>query len=125
MNIRQLALTPKLGFRTKTVTVTEWNNATVTLREPSAGAWVRWNEITRPAEEDKKRSTEEVVLRNTRADVVLFIDVLCDEHGDPVFTPDDMDKVMNIYGPVHARLLHQALSLVTDRDEAEKKSAPH
>ncbi|MDX7986699.1 phage tail protein [Xenorhabdus sp. 12] len=125
MNIRQLALTPKLGFRTKTVTVTEWDNSTVILREPSAGAWVRWNEITRPAEEDEKLSTEEVVLRNTRADVVLFIDVLCDENGDLAFTPDDTEEVMSIYGPVHARLLHQALSLVTDSDEAEKKSAPH
>ncbi|CCW31111.1 Tail assembly chaperone [Xenorhabdus nematophila F1] len=125
MNIRQLALTPKRGFRTKTVTVTEWDNATVTLREPSAWAWVRWNEVTSSATEEEKLSTAEKVLRNTRADVVLFIDVLCDEDGETVFTPDDIEEVMNIYGPVHFRLLHQALSLVTTGDEAEKKSGLH
>ncbi|CBJ79812.1 Tail assembly chaperone [Xenorhabdus bovienii str. Jollieti] len=125
MNIRQLALTPKLGFRTKTVTVTEWDNATVTLREPSAGAWIRWNEVTSPTDKEGTLSTAEKVLRNTRADVVLFIDVLCDEHGEPVFTPDDMEAVMDIYAPVHSRLLHQALSLVTTGDEAEKKSDLH
>ncbi|WP_408646934.1 phage tail assembly chaperone [Xenorhabdus lircayensis] len=128
MNIRQLALTPKLGFRTKTVTVPEWDNAAVILREPSAGAWIRWNDITHPTTEeeaDAAPSTADKVLRNTRADVVLFIDVLCDENGDPVFTPDDTEEVMSIYAPVHSRLLHQALSLITSPDEAEKKSLPH
>ncbi|AOM42628.1 phage tail assembly chaperone [Xenorhabdus hominickii] len=126
MNIRQLALTPHLGFRTKTVTVKEWDNATVVLREPSAAAWVEWNDITHPeADDDVPISIAEKVLRNTRADAVLFIDVLCDENGEPVFTPGDMDEVVKIYAPVHSRLLHQALSLVTDSDEAEKKSDPH
>ncbi|PHM22295.1 phage tail assembly chaperone [Xenorhabdus ehlersii] len=126
MNLRQLALTPRLGFRTKTVTVQEWHNATVILREPSAAAWVAWNEIMQPeTEEEAPLSVAEKVLRNTRADVALFIAVLCDEQGVPVFTPEDTDEVMKIYAPAHARLLHQALSLVTDRDEAEKKSDPH
>jgi hypothetical protein len=128
MNIRQLALTPRLGFRTKTVTVKEWENATVILREPSAAAWTEWSEITSPKEEEGKDiqlSTAEKVLRNTRADVVLFINVLCDEHGEPVFTADDTEEVTRIYAPVHSRLLHQALSLVTTEDEAEKKPDLH
>ncbi|PHM68588.1 phage tail assembly chaperone [Xenorhabdus kozodoii] len=125
MNIRQLALTPHLGFRTKTVTVSEWDSATVILREPSASAWIKWHEISHSqSDDDTSISIEEKVLRNTRADVVLFIDVLCNENGEPVFTPDDMEAVMKIYAPVHSRLLHQALSLVTDSDEAEKKSVP-
>ncbi|MBD2786206.1 phage tail protein, partial [Xenorhabdus sp. DI] len=114
------------GFRSKTVTVPEWDNATVILREPSSGAWVRWSEITNPeTDEDEVLSTADKVLRNTRADVVLFIDVLCDENGEPVFTPDDTEAVIEIYAPVHSRLLHQALSLITTPDEAEKKSLPH
>ncbi|PHM51017.1 phage tail assembly chaperone [Xenorhabdus sp. KK7.4] len=126
MDLRQLALTPRLGFRTKTVTVQDWHHATVILREPSAAAWVAWNEIMQPEtdEEEVPLSVAEKVLRNTRADVALFIDVLCDEQGVPVFTPDDTEAVMKIYAPAHARLLHQALSLVTDPDDAEKKSDP-
>ncbi|CDG20589.1 Tail assembly chaperone [Xenorhabdus poinarii G6] len=126
MNLRQLALNPKLGFRNKTVTVTEWDNATAILREPSAAAWIAWNEIIHPDDKsDTPLPTAEKTLRNTRADVVLFIDVLCDEQGEPVFTAEDTDAVIAIYGPVHSRLLHQALNLVVTGDEAEKKYNPH
>ncbi|WP_272573110.1 MULTISPECIES: phage tail assembly chaperone, partial [unclassified Providencia] len=40
----------------------------------------------------------------------------------PVFTPEDKPEVLKIYGPVHARLVHQAFELITSTNEAEKKS---
>ncbi|MDE9553764.1 phage tail assembly chaperone, partial [Xenorhabdus bovienii] len=67
----------------------------------------------------------EKTRRNVRGDVVLFIDVLWDEDGEPVFSLDDADTVAGIYGPVHARLLHQALDLMTSQADAEKKSKSH
>ncbi|PTA84964.1 phage tail protein, partial [Kluyvera sp. Nf5] len=44
MSLRELALTPNLAFRTKSITVPEWNNAKVILREPSGDAWVKFRE---------------------------------------------------------------------------------
>ncbi len=46
-NIRNLALATMSGFRHKTVDVPEWEGATVVLREPSAEAWLRWQEIVK------------------------------------------------------------------------------
>jgi hypothetical protein len=41
-NLKALALAPMAGFRKKEVTVPEWENAKVIIREPSAEAWIRW-----------------------------------------------------------------------------------
>ena len=51
----------------------------------------------------------------------MFSDVLLDEDKERVFSDDDTETVMAVYGPVHARLLKQALDLMTTPDEAEKK----
>lgn len=52
--------------------------------------------------------------------MVLFIDVLLDEKGERVFSDDDQAQVSEIYGPVHARLLAQALGLGMSQEEAGK-----
>lgn len=62
--------------------------------------------------------------RNLCADVVLFIDVLCDTDKQPVFSVDEEEQVREIYGPVHSRLLKQALDLINNADEAREKSQP-
>ncbi|MBD2797736.1 phage tail protein [Xenorhabdus sp. 18] len=124
IDLRALALAPNSGFRSKTVTVPEWDGVVVTLREPSAGAWGLWQEIISPPDDDEtvSLSAAEKTHRNIRGDVVLLIDVLRDEHGDPVFTAEDTEIVAEIYGPVHSRLLHQALDLMTAPVDVEKKS---
>ncbi|MBD2786414.1 phage tail protein [Xenorhabdus sp. DI] len=106
------------------MTVPEWDGVAVTLREPSAGAWGLWQEIISPPDDDEtvSLSAAEKTHRNIRGDVVLLIDVLRDEHGDPVFTAEDTEIVAEIYGPVHSRLLHQALDLMTAPVDVEKKS---
>ncbi|WP_249538232.1 phage tail assembly chaperone, partial [Escherichia coli] len=50
-----------------------------------------------------------------------FCDVLCDTDLQRVFTPDDREQVLAVYGPVHARLLRQALELIADAESARKK----
>ncbi|MCA8592489.1 phage tail assembly chaperone [Escherichia coli] len=112
-NIRNLALATMSGFRHKTVDVPEWEGATVVLREPSAEAWLRWQEIV--------KAKAERARRNLEADVELFIDVLCDTGLQPVFSEDDREQVIAVYGPVHARLLRQSLELISDAGEVKKK----
>lgn len=126
-NLKALVSAPLAGFRTKPVIVDEWDGATVVLREPSPDGWSRWREILAPneneAEEDApKLSISEQTRRNIRADAVMFIDVLLDEDRNPVFGFDEIEDVIAFYGPVHARLLKQAMDLATSAEDAEKKS---
>ena len=97
-SLKALALAPMAGFRKKEVSVPEWDNAKVIIREPSERAF-----------------------RTMRADVTLFIDILLDTDLQPVFTVDDTEQVEAIYGPVHSRLLKQALDLIRDADDAKAK----
>ncbi|EPT7000043.1 phage tail assembly chaperone [Cronobacter sakazakii] len=122
-SLRALALAPMAGFRTKTVTVPEWENVTVKLREPSAQAWLEWQQVLNPKQtegETEELTAAERALRNKSADVVLFIDVLLEEDGSQVFTEEDKAQVEQFYGPVHARLLKQALDLTASVSDVEK-----
>ena len=126
MSLREMALTPNLSFRTKSITVPEWNNVKVILREPSGDAWVKFREFLTPpelgeGEEDQKLTAEQEFNRNKEADTILFVDVLRDEAGERVFSDDDIGTVADVYGQVHKRLLNVALALGVDQDQAEKK----
>lgn len=123
-SLRSLALAPMAGFRTKTVSVPEWENATVKLREPSAQAWLEWQQVLNPKQEEaepENLTAAERALRNKSADVVLFIDVLLEQDGSQVFTEEDKAQVEQFYGPVHSRLLKQALDLTTSAADVEKQ----
>lgn len=96
-NIRNLALATMSGFRHKTVDVPEWEGATVVLREPSAEAWLRWQEIVKAKDDETPLSVAERARRNLEADVELFIDVLCDTGLQPVFSEDDREQVIAVY----------------------------
>ncbi|HBQ5642564.1 TPA: phage tail protein [Klebsiella variicola] len=130
-NLKALALAPMAGFRKKTVIVPEWDNAKVIIREPSAEAWIRWQSIASPeqpklpegqeAAEVPELTPSERAFRTMRADVTLFIDTLLDTDLQPVFTIDDTKDVESMYGPVHSRLLKQALDLIRDADDAKAK----
>lgn len=126
-NLREAVLDPQSGYRSKTVPVPEWNGIEVTLREPSAEAWIRWREIMSPpadddTDEEKKSLTPvEEAERNLRAGVVLLIDVLRNDDGSPAFTMDDFEEVLQFYGPVHNRLVNQASAMANSYEEAEKK----
>ncbi|MFI8417692.1 phage tail assembly chaperone [Serratia sp. NPDC078593] len=126
-SLKALASAPLSGFRTKTVIVDEWEGAKVVLREPSPDGWGRWREILMPEDaedgaETVKPSISEQTQRNIRADAVMFIDVLLDEERQPVFSHDELADVIAFYGPVHSRLLKQAMDLATSPEDAEKKS---
>lgn len=130
-SLKALALAPMAGFRKKEVSVPEWDNAKAIIREPSAEAWIRWQGIASPeqpkapegqeAPEAPELTPSERAFRTMRADVTLFIDILLDTDLQPVFTVDDTEQVETIYGPVHSRLLKQALDLIRDADDAKAK----
>ncbi|EBU8343314.1 phage tail protein [Salmonella enterica subsp. enterica serovar Oslo] len=120
-SLKELALSRASAFRHTDVTVPEWDGVKVVLREPSAEAWLHWQDVIKPGDTDGGLSVSERANRNLRADVTLFIDVLFDEQGEPVFSKNDFADVEAVYGPVHARLLRQALNLTTDPKEAEGK----
>lgn len=125
-SLRSLALAPSSGFRSVLTEVPEWGGAKVILREPSGEVWVKFREIMtlREPEEGEtppKLSIQEEFLRNKRADVVMFIDVLRDENGDRVFSDADEETISEIYGPVHSRLLSQAIGLGMTQEKAEAK----
>ncbi|AMZ07980.1 phage tail protein [Salmonella enterica subsp. enterica serovar Uganda] len=120
-SIKELALSRQSAFRHTSVNVPEWDGAKVVLREPSAEAWLHWQDVIKPGDAESELSVSERAHRNLRADVTLFIDVLFDEEGQQVFSKDDFAEVEAVYGPVHARLLRQALNLTTDPKDAEGK----
>ncbi|MEG1113059.1 MAG: phage tail assembly chaperone [Hafnia sp.] len=125
VSLRDLALAPSSGFRSKIIPVPEWNDEKVMLREPSGEAWLRFREIMTPdvpeGEEAPKLTQAEAYVRNKKADVIMFIDVLLDDKGERVFSDADEETVMKIYGPVHSRLLSQALGLGITQEVAEAK----
>ncbi|WJM83213.1 phage tail assembly chaperone [Pectobacterium brasiliense] len=120
-SIKSLALAAGSGFLTKSIEVPEWEGAKVILREPSAEAWLRWQDALKTDEEGETLSASERARRNLHADVTLFIDILRDENGDPVFSVDEIEEVESVYGPVHSRLLRQALDIINDTEIAKKK----
>ncbi|WP_265464305.1 phage tail assembly chaperone [Escherichia albertii] len=85
------------------------------------GASLRWQEIVKAKDDETPLSVAERARRNLEADVELFIDVLCDTGLQPVFSEDDREQVIAVYGPVHARLLRQSLELISDAGEVKKK----
>ncbi|HAU5689683.1 TPA: phage tail protein [Citrobacter freundii] len=120
-SLKELALAKMSGFRHKIITVPEWGGVKVVLREPSGEGWLRWQEIVKSGTDEEKVSISEKAHRNLCADVALFIDVLCDADKQPVFSQEDEGQVREIYGPVHSRLLKQALDLITSAEDAKAK----
>ncbi|MFW5408260.1 phage tail assembly chaperone [Pectobacterium brasiliense] len=120
-SIKSLALAPGAGFLTKSIEVPEWEGVKVILREPSAEAWLRWQDAIKTDDDSESVSVSERARRNLHADATLFIDILRDEDGEPVFSVDDAEEVESAYGPVHSRLLRQALDIINDAEIAKKK----
>lgn len=119
-NLRNIALSASQSFRTKKVTVPEWGNLEVTVREPSLQARIKCSELVESTEGEELTSTQKS-LRNIEGDVILFINVLLEEDGSQVFTEKDIPELLNSYGPAHARLLSEAFALTISVSEAEKK----
>lgn len=121
-DLKAMASHPLAGFKHKKVPVPEFDNAEVILREPSAGAWLAWQEKYEKLKIDAESlSVAEKAQIQLEADVLLFISVFCDEDGYPVFAAEDEEQVRNFYGPVHSRLVKEALDLLTPVEDLAAK----
>lgn len=127
IDLKAIASSPFAGFKHKKVEVPEWsegraNPVQVVLREPSAGAWLEWQEKSQKLKDvDNVLSPVEKAQIQLESDVILFMSVLCDEDGQPVFSPEDQPEVLKFYGPVHARLVAAALDLLTPQQDIQAK----
>ncbi|MGM1226091.1 phage tail tape measure protein [Escherichia coli] len=122
-DLKTLALARLSGFRHKTVKVPEWGNVSVVLREPSAEAWYLWREVLDGGDAgDETLSVVAKTRRNLEADVTLFCDVLCDTDLQRVFTPDDREQVLAVYGQGE-RARERMRELQQIRDSFRQKDA--
>lgn len=123
MNLKQIITAKNAGFRTKRVWVEEWG-VEVTIREPLHTELNRCSKTINDITDNKKLTEHEKDLVNIKAEATLFATVLLDDNGDFVFS-DDIDDLVKNYGPVHTRLVNEALELMSLKKEpikeAEKK----
>ncbi|WP_106882067.1 phage tail assembly chaperone [Escherichia coli] len=98
-DLKTLALARLSGFRHKTVKVPEWRNVSVVLRSFGRGLVSVAEVLNGDGEDDDTLSVVAKTRRNLEADVTLFCDVLCDTDLQRVFTPDDREQVLAVYGP--------------------------
>ncbi len=131
MDIKKLATAPMSGFRHKLIPVPEWGpDVKVIIREPSAPDWVEWqsalkDKVIDSGEDAPDNETLEQTQTGVEVEALLFSSILLDTSFNRVFTKDDLNVLIPVYGPVHTRLLNQALHLgEVDQQpmvEAEKK----
>ena len=133
MDIKKLASSPLSGFRHKEVPVPEWGNVKVIIREPSAPDWAQWQSALRGKvaveNEDAATNSElgeaQDLNLGIEIEAMLFSAILYDTKGLRVFTADDLGGLIQHYGPVHTRLLNEAIQLAgiggKPLEDAEKK----
>ncbi|MBM1145640.1 hypothetical protein GN155_017790 [Alcanivorax sp. ZXX171] len=131
VNLRALAAAPLAGFRHTLVTVPEWDNSEVLIREHSAGEWQDFRAtagIVPPAAETAEEGAQPAEPAESPSDhyldAWLLAKVLMDPSGTRVFDDDSIDELAAVFGPVHMRLLNEAVSLggltVPEADAAKK-----
>jgi hypothetical protein len=65
-SIKDLALSRQSAFRHVTVEVPEWDGVKIMLREPSAEAWLHWQDVIKPGDTDGELSVSERAPQSSR-----------------------------------------------------------
>lgn len=121
MSIKSAAL--KNGFRTKKITVPEWDDATIIIREPSSVDWFYFQEQM-PEKKEGVKGTLDDLSQGVRAEAQMFAHCILDEDGERIFSDDELEELIVAYGPIHTRIMNQAIRLagmVNPVEDAEKK----
>lgn len=118
-DLKALASKPLAGFKHKEI---QFGDEKAMIREPSAGAWLAWQDKIKELDhENGEMPLAEKAQIQLEADVLLFMSVFCDEDGHPVFDAADEEQVRGFYGPVHSRILKEALDMLTPVAQVEAK----
>ncbi len=95
-SLKALALSPLSGFRHITVPVPEWDGITVILRDPSAEAWLRWQDIFKGGD-----TNNNMAMRNT----VKIFDKIAKNHNCLILFVHHINKGnMRHHGTPHLRV---------------------
>lgn len=116
MSLKTLISNPVLGRRFKIITVPEWDNAKVRIVEPDSNAWFKAKQLL---PDDSKTGSDDGLAQGVKSDAELFIRCVLNEDGTVIYDAVD-DSLLTAYGPVHSRILRQALDLakLTNEDLA-------
>lgn len=121
MSLKDKAIQKNAGFRQKNIVIPEWEDARAIIREPSVHAWLIWQETL--SEVNDNLPKVDIRKSHIKADAYLLASSLLEENGDLVFESEkDIDDLIKAYGPVHSRILKQALDL-SDIGKAPIESA--
>lgn len=137
--LRAAVLNPLTGWRHELMSVPEWNNERIAVREPTVGDRMFWIEALRDiagvTEDDDEAAVREKFTRasddaHTQANARLFVRVVFGETPDGwrrLFSDDDATAVAAAFGPVHNRIVVKALEFgkldVDPVEDAKKPSA--
>ncbi|MCS3393196.1 phage tail assembly chaperone [Burkholderia thailandensis] len=138
-NLRAAVLNPLAGWRHELMSVPEWNNEKIAVREPTVGDRMFWIEALRDiagvTEDDDETAVREKFTRasddaHMQANARLFVRVVFGETPDGwrrLFSDDDATAVAEAFGPVHNRIVVKALEFgkldVDPVEDAKKPSA--
>ncbi|ARK91062.1 phage tail assembly chaperone [Burkholderia pseudomallei] len=138
-NLRAAVLNPLIGWRHELMSVPEWNNERIAVREPTVGDRMFWIEALRDiagvTEGDDEMAVREKFTRasddaHMQANARLFVRVVFGETLDGwrrLFSDGDATAVATAFGPVHNRIVVKALEFgkldVDPVEDAKKPSA--
>lgn len=138
--LRWVAADPLAGFKHESVTVPEWEGATVIVRAPSPGdhlfhiraIWAAAGVEPGEDQDIVRAKLDAPGVDYTRASASLLVRTLFEQTDvGPVrvFSDDDVDMVAAAYGNVHAGLVAKAIALGNlgegAQERAKKPSPKH
>lgn len=114
INIRALATAPLAPFKHERVTVPEWENASLIVRQMTMGDWVDYRAEIAKARESagiEPGETTERPVNVIHATALVLVRTLFTEDGKRVLSDRDADDVAASFSDVHGRLVDKAFEL--------------
>ena len=113
-NIRALATAPLTPFKHERVTVPEWEDAKLVVRQLTAGDWVDYRSAIAQAREAagiEPGEESDRPINVIKATALVLVRTLFDEAGKRVLSDRDADDVAASFSDVHGRLVDKAFEL--------------
>lgn len=129
--LRALATAPLAPFKHERVTVPEWDNAKLVIRQLTAGDWIDYRAAisrARAAAGIEPGEPSELPVNVIPATALVLVRTLFDEDGKRALSDDDVADVAASFSDVHGRLVDKAFQLsgvtLTEKDPDTGESVP-